>query len=70
MAKVHATEELFEVCNTSLQLHGGYGYLKDYKVQQFVRDLRVHQILEGTEIGANCFCYCLPCVNMFIWLQG
>jgi isobutyryl-CoA dehydrogenase len=29
-------------------MHGGYGYLKDYKVQQYVRDLRVHQILEGT----------------------
>jgi isobutyryl-CoA dehydrogenase len=48
MAKVHATDELFEVCNTALQLHGGYGYLKDYKVQQYVRDLRVHQILGGT----------------------
>ncbi|KAJ1971671.1 Isobutyryl-CoA dehydrogenase, mitochondrial, partial [Dimargaris verticillata] len=36
------------ICNTSLQLHGGYGYLKDYKVQQYVRDSRVHQILEGT----------------------
>jgi isobutyryl-CoA dehydrogenase len=31
-----------------LQLHGGYGYLKDYKVQQYMRDARVHQILEGT----------------------
>jgi isobutyryl-CoA dehydrogenase len=36
------------VCNEALQLHGGYGYLKDYKVQQYMRDLRVHQILEGT----------------------
>lgn len=34
--------------SSSLQLHGGYGYLKDYKVQQYMRDLRVHQILEGT----------------------
>ncbi|KAJ3217063.1 Isobutyryl-CoA dehydrogenase, mitochondrial [Clydaea vesicula] len=48
MAKVHATDSCFEVCNDALQLHGGYGYLKDYKVQQYMRDLRVHQILEGT----------------------
>ncbi|KAI9209174.1 acyl-coenzyme A dehydrogenase family, member 8 [Polychytrium aggregatum] len=48
MAKVHATDECFNVCNTALQLHGGYGYLKDYRVQQYTRDLRVHQILEGT----------------------
>jgi isobutyryl-CoA dehydrogenase len=48
MAKVHATDACFDVANDALQLHGGYGYLKDYKVQQYVRDLRVHQILEGT----------------------
>lgn len=48
MAKLTATEACFNVCNDALQLHGGYGYLKDYKVQQYVRDLRVHQILEGT----------------------
>ena len=48
MAKVHATDECFDICNSALQLHGGYGYLKDYRVQQYVRDLRVHQILEGT----------------------
>lgn len=48
MAKVHATDKCFKVCNDVLQLHGGYGYLKDYRVQQYVRDLRVHQILEGT----------------------
>jgi isobutyryl-CoA dehydrogenase len=48
MAKSHATDACFDVANDALQLHGGYGYLKDYKVQQYVRDLRVHQILEGT----------------------
>ncbi|KAJ1973740.1 Isobutyryl-CoA dehydrogenase, mitochondrial [Dimargaris xerosporica] len=48
MAKAFATDKCFNICNTSLQLHGGYGYLKDYKVQQYVRDSRVHQILEGT----------------------
>lgn len=36
-----------QICNQALQMHGGYGYLKDYAVQQFVRDVRVHQILEG-----------------------
>ncbi|XP_053547487.1 isobutyryl-CoA dehydrogenase, mitochondrial [Bombina bombina] len=48
MAKLHATDECFQVCNQALQMHGGYGYLKDYAVQQYVRDIRVHQILEGT----------------------
>ncbi|PWA22070.1 hypothetical protein CCH79_00010336 [Gambusia affinis] len=48
MAKLFVTDECFNVCNQALQMHGGYGYLKDYAVQQFVRDIRVHQILEGT----------------------
>ncbi|KAH6586512.1 hypothetical protein BASA50_000466 [Batrachochytrium salamandrivorans] len=48
MAKIHATDNCFEIANDALQLHGGYGYLKDYKVQQYFRDLRVHQILGGT----------------------
>ncbi|XP_007894198.1 isobutyryl-CoA dehydrogenase, mitochondrial [Callorhinchus milii] len=48
MAKLFATDECFTICNQALQMHGGYGYLKDYAVQQFVRDIRVHQILEGT----------------------
>ncbi|KAK5669821.1 hypothetical protein BDV3_003935 [Batrachochytrium dendrobatidis] len=48
MAKIHATDNCFELANDALQLHGGYGYLKDYKVQQYMRDLRVHQILGGT----------------------
>ena len=38
----------FEVANEALQLHGGYGYLTDYGIEKIVRDLRVHQILEGT----------------------
>ncbi|KAJ1569938.1 Isobutyryl-CoA dehydrogenase, mitochondrial [Nowakowskiella sp. JEL0078] len=48
MAKIHSTDECFEVTNKALQIFGGYGYLKDYKVQRYFRDLRVHQILEGT----------------------
>jgi hypothetical protein len=48
MAKRAATDLGFEVCNQALQLHGGYGYLKDYGLEKLVRDLRVHQILEGT----------------------
>lgn len=48
MAKYFATERCFDVVNSALQMHGGYGYLKDYAVQQYLRDLRVHQILEGT----------------------
>ena len=47
MAKLFATDHCFNICNDSLQLHGGYGYLKDYPVQQYMRDTRVHQILEG-----------------------
>jgi len=48
MAKRVATDTGFEVANAALQLHGGYGYLADYGVEKIVRDLRVHQILEGT----------------------
>lgn len=48
MAKIAATDQGFEVCNDALQLHGGYGYIKDYPLERFVRDVRVHQILEGT----------------------
>lgn len=48
MCKLYATERLFKVCDDALQLHGGYGYLKSYPVQQFWRDSRVHRILEGT----------------------
>ncbi len=48
MAKQFATDAGFEVANQALQLHGGYGYLHDYGIEKIVRDLRVHQILEGT----------------------
>jgi hypothetical protein len=48
MAKRLATDIGFRVCNEALQLHGGYGYLKDYPIERFLRDARVHQILEGT----------------------
>ena len=48
MAKLYVTDAAFEVANDCLQLHGGYGYLSDYGIEKIVRDLRVHQILEGT----------------------
>ena len=48
MAKLCVTDRAFEVANQCLQLHGGYGYLADYGIEKIVRDLRVHQILEGT----------------------
>ncbi len=48
MAKRFATDAGFSVANQALQLHGGYGYLHDYGIEKVVRDLRVHQILEGT----------------------
>lgn len=48
MAKRFATDAGFNVCNEALQLHGGYGYLRDYPLERLLRDARVHQILEGT----------------------
>ncbi len=48
MAKKFTTDTGFAVANAALQLHGGYGYLADYGIEKIVRDLRVHQILEGT----------------------
>jgi alkylation response protein AidB-like acyl-CoA dehydrogenase len=48
MAKRLATDAGFKVCNEALQLHGGYGYIKEYPIERYLRDLRVHQILEGT----------------------
>lgn len=48
MAKRVATDTGFTVANDALQIHGGYGYLADYGIEKIVRDLRVHQILEGT----------------------
>jgi alkylation response protein AidB-like acyl-CoA dehydrogenase len=48
MAKRMATDLCFEIADEALQMHGGYGYLKDYPLERIVRDLRVHRILEGT----------------------
>ena len=48
MAKRFATDACFRICDQALQLHGGYGYIKDYAVERYLRDLRVHRILEGT----------------------
>ena len=48
MAKRYATDVGFDVVNQALQLHGGYGYLRDYPIERYLRDVRVHQILEGT----------------------
>jgi alkylation response protein AidB-like acyl-CoA dehydrogenase len=48
MAKRFATDACFTIANEALQIHGGYGYLKDFPLERHVRDLRVHQILEGT----------------------
>jgi alkylation response protein AidB-like acyl-CoA dehydrogenase len=48
MAKKFATDTGFDVANRALQIHGGYGYLAEYGIEKIVRDLRVHQILEGT----------------------
>ena len=48
MAKRFATDSGMEIADSALQLHGGYGYLMDYPIERFFRDLRVHRILEGT----------------------
>lgn len=48
MAKRLVTDTCFEIANQALQLHGGYGYLSEFGIEKIVRDLRVHQILEGT----------------------
>ena len=48
MAKRFATDACFAITNDALQLHGGYGYLRDFPLERILRDLRVHQILEGT----------------------
>lgn len=48
MAKRFATDRCFDICNQALQLHGGYGYICEYPLERYVRDVRVHQILEGT----------------------
>ena len=48
MAKRFATDHCFDITNSALQMHGGYGYLREYPIERILRDLRVHQILEGT----------------------
>jgi len=48
MAKRLATDNCFHICNDALQIFGGYGYMMEYPIERYVRDLRVHQILEGT----------------------
>lgn len=48
MAKRYATDACSKIADDALQIHGGYGYLSDYPLERIVRDLRVHQILEGT----------------------
>jgi alkylation response protein AidB-like acyl-CoA dehydrogenase len=48
MAKLHVTDSCYDVADGALQLHGGYGYLREYGLEKIVRDLRVHRILEGT----------------------
>ena len=48
MAKRFATDIGFQVCDAALQIHGGYGYIREYPLERHVRDVRVHQILEGT----------------------
>ncbi|HCH1010629.1 TPA: acyl-CoA dehydrogenase family protein [Vibrio parahaemolyticus] len=48
MAKRFATDVGFQICDQALQIYGGYGYIKEYPMERFFRDVRVHQILEGT----------------------
>jgi alkylation response protein AidB-like acyl-CoA dehydrogenase len=48
MAKRYATDVCFRIVDDALQLHGGYGYIKEYPIERYLRDLRVHRILEGT----------------------
>ncbi len=48
MAKRFATDACFRITDEALQLHGGYGYIKEYAIERYLRDLRVHRILEGT----------------------
>lgn len=60
MAKQFATDAGFKISNEALQIHGGYGYLKDYSIERYFRDLRANQILEGTnEIMRNIIAKCI-----------
>jgi alkylation response protein AidB-like acyl-CoA dehydrogenase len=49
MAKLFTCDAAFQICDNALQMHGGYGYLKDYPVERYLRDVRVHRILEGSD---------------------
>eukprot|EP01113_Clastostelium_recurvatum_P034291 TRINITY_DN4633_c0_g1_i2.p1 TRINITY_DN4633_c0_g1~~TRINITY_DN4633_c0_g1_i2.p1 ORF type:complete len:494 (+),score=91.60 TRINITY_DN4633_c0_g1_i2:897-2378(+) len=49
MAKLRATDQCWDICDAALQMHGGYGYLKEYPIERFLRDVRVHRILEGSD---------------------
>lgn len=49
MAKLFACDSAFEICDQALQIHGGYGYLKDFPLERILRDVRVHRILEGSD---------------------
>eukprot|EP01116_Phalansterium_solitarium_P019240 TRINITY_DN5310_c0_g1_i1.p2 TRINITY_DN5310_c0_g1~~TRINITY_DN5310_c0_g1_i1.p2 ORF type:complete len:438 (-),score=133.67 TRINITY_DN5310_c0_g1_i1:262-1533(-) len=49
MAKLFACDAAWKVCDDALQMHGGYGYLKDFPIERYLRDVRVHRILEGTD---------------------
>ena len=53
MAKRFATDAGFQIVNEALQLHGGYGYLKDYPIERIFRDVRVHQILEVCSVHSD-----------------
>ncbi|MBJ6896433.1 acyl-CoA dehydrogenase family protein, partial [Vibrio cholerae] len=48
MTKRFATDIGFQICDQALQIYGGYGYIKEYPMERYFRDVRVHQILEGT----------------------
>lgn len=53
MAKRFATDAGFNICNEAMQIHGGYGYIREYPIERYMRDTRVHQILEGTNEVMN-----------------
>jgi butyryl-CoA dehydrogenase len=48
MAKLFASDVAFKVCDMALQIHGGYGYMKDYPIEKYLRDAKITQIYEGT----------------------
>ena len=64
MAKRFVTDTCFDIANQALQLHGGYGYLAEYGIEKIVRDLRVHQILEGTNEIMRLIVATKPCRTM------